>query len=253
MKHILLMVAVVASVAQAADKPVGAIASTSPDAGVGLPLVSGGAYMVQCTTPAHVRACGGQAWPDGGYSTGQWTLDAGDTWPDGGPSWVGPSCLARTTDPLFPARSLVPVQLGISENHLSVLARTGTTSCAQFTTTPAPARPPVFGGAVFPSQGPDGYRRPASGIVRMTNLAAAGSTGYKLTATCYECEVADESVNICYSLTCTDAGGIPMGTGSRRKVCFDHTTDGGADGGATQDVSGWSTSATGDWNCTPIN
>ena len=99
--------------------------------------------------------------------------------------------------------------------------------------------------------GPEGYRRTASGIVRMENLAAAGSIGYKLTATCYECEVFDEKANICYSLTCTDGGGIPMGTGSRRKICFDHTATGGADGGATQDVSGWSTSATSDFICTP--
>jgi len=103
-----------------------------------------------------------------------------------------------------------------------------------------------------PAPGPDGYRRTFSGVVRMNNLESAGSTGYKLTATCYECEVFDESVNMCKSITCTDGGGVRMGTGSRRKVCMDQVADGGADGGATTDWSGWSTSSTGDWVCTPV-
>ena len=104
-----------------------------------------------------------------------------------------------------------------------------------------------------PAPGPDGYRRTATGVVNMTNLPAAGSTGYKLTATCYECETFDEAINMCTSLTCTDGGGVRMGVGSRRKICMDQTATGGADGGVTTDWSGWSTSATGDWVCTPIN
>ena len=101
--------------------------------------------------------------------------------------------------------------------------------------------------------GPEGYRRTLTGVVRMTNLEAAGSTGYKLTATCYECEVFDESIYMCQSAACSDGGGVRMGVGSRRKVCHDQTATGGADGGATTDYSGWSTSATGDWICTPVN
>lgn len=107
---------------------------------------------------------------------------------------------------------------------------------------------------VAPAPGPDGYRPTVSGVVNFTDLAANGlGQSFKLTATCYLCEVFDEAVTMCQgALTCA-TGGTRMGVGTIRKICADQTATGGVDAGVTTDWSGRSTSGTGDWVCTPTN
>ena len=109
------------------------------------------------------------------------------------------------------------------------------------------------GGAVqtVPGTGPDGYRRITASTVAIT-CPSAGTTGYKLsTDACFECNVANEAVNVCEALNCATLG-YALGVGARYKTCFTQTATGGADAGPTSDYSCRSVSGTGTISCVPL-
>jgi len=127
MKRLLFVAAVlVGTAAHASDKFLQTVTSTATVPGLSTPLSVGGAYSVQCNVRTYVRATSN-------YLNGAFiTADGGRPYSDGGFQTLsdgGYSDLASSTSLVLPAGTLFPMDLIGSENGISFLSVSGSSTC----------------------------------------------------------------------------------------------------------------------------